>query len=139
MTVKLTMDDARTIAEGIAAEARVRDVQVSCSVVDARGIEIITMRMDGAPWFTPDVARTKARTAAVMRQSTADLARLKEAYPDLISLIDDQLPFTATTLPGGVVVERDNRVVGGVGVSGAHPDEDIACARAAIDAWIAAS
>ena len=133
MTV--TMADARAIADGVVQRASSLGLHVSCSVVDERGFEIVTMRMDGAPWFTPDVARTKARTAAVMGQSTAEFAALGEAYPALLALIDEQLPFTATTLPGGIAVLDGSEVLAGVGVSGAHPDEDIACARFAVATW----
>lgn len=128
---------ARTIAEAALAEAASRGLRVSCSVVDERGNELITLRMDGASWFTAGVARTKARTCAVMGRASGQLAGLRTEYPELVTLISGQLPFEITTLPGGVPIVREGMSVGGIGISGAHPDEDVACAEAGVAGWLA--
>ena len=132
----LTLADARAIADHVVQAAGDQGLAVSCCVVDAAGIELTTVRMDGAPWFTADVSRAKARTAAVMHSSTRDLGDLQRAYPDLMLLIDDQLPFRATTLPGGITITDGPVHRGAVGVSGATPDQDIACAEAAVASWL---
>ena len=45
------------------AQAESIGVRLSFSVADDQGHEILTARMEGAPWFTPHVCRTKARTS----------------------------------------------------------------------------
>jgi len=131
----LGLDGARAILDAALDAARAAGVRVSCCVVDASGDELAGIRMDGAVWFTSGVARAKARTAARMGADSAALAGLKADYPELLALIDGQLPFDVTTLPGGVVIRDGSAVVGAVGVSGAHPDQDVAVATAGIAAW----
>jgi glc operon protein GlcG len=138
MTDTLTLADARRIVDAVIAHAAADGLAISVAVVDARAEEVASARMDGAPWFTPGVARTKARSAAVMGSDTADLESLRSSYPDLMPLIDEQLPFTLTVLEGGVVVRMDDVTVAGVGVSGALPAQDVRCARAGVDAWLTA-
>lgn len=134
MTPILGLDHARAILDAALAAARAEGIRVSCCVVDANGHELTSARMDGAPWFTAGVARAKARTSATMRADSGSLADLRAAYPELIVLIDNQLPFDFTTLPGGIVIRDGETVLGAVGVSGAHPDQDVACAQAGIAA-----
>jgi glc operon protein GlcG len=135
VTKSLTLADARQITEATLAEAARLGLRVSVVVVDAQAHEVSLTRMDGAPWFTPGVAFAKARSAATMGQDSASLAELRSDYPQLVPLIDEQLPFTLTDLEGGVVVQRDGTTLGAVAVSGALPAEDVACARAGIAVW----
>lgn len=128
---------ARAIADAVLTRAAALEVSISCCVVDRLGHEVLTLRMAGAPFFTPHVARTKARTAVALRMDSADVAALAQAYPDLIPVIDEQLPFTLTTLGGGVVVTDDADVLGAVAVSGATPEQDAECARAGVQVWLA--
>ncbi len=137
MTDSLGLADARLIVDAVLGAAEVGDLTITVCVVDAHAQELACARMDGAPWFTAGVARTKARTAAAMGSDTADLEVLRSSYPDLLPLIDEQLPFTLTVLEGGVVVRLGDQMVGGVGVSGALPDQDVTCARTGVDAWLA--
>jgi len=129
--------DARVILDAVEARAAELGVRLSTSVVDAGGHEVVTARMPGAPWFTAHVCRTKARTSVAMGMDSAAVAGLAEAHPALIPVIDEQLPFTLTTLQGGVVVKVDDEVVGAVACSGAPPAIDEECARAGVDAWLA--
>ena len=120
---------AQDVAAASLAAAAAAGRQVSVAVVDERGHDLVLLRGDGAAWFTPGVARAKAASAAVMRSPTAALGDLRSAYPELADLIDGQLAHPLTTLPGGVPLLLAGRHVGGLGVSGAHPDEDVAFAE----------
>ena len=124
------LETALKVAEATLAHARHLGIKVSVCVVDSRGYELITLRADGANWFTAEVARSKARTSAVMRRDSGALDGLKGSYPELFRLIGGQLPFEPTTLPGGVVHEGETTWA--VGVSGATPEQDVACARAGL-------
>jgi len=113
-------------------------VRLSFSVADEKGHEILTARMDGAPWFTPHIARTKAKSCVAMGVDSRDLADLDAAHPGLLRVIEEQVGHTVTTLGGGIVVkDADGAVLGAVAGSGAHPDQDAECARAGVDAWLA--
>lgn len=130
----MDLSHAQSALAAVIAHATGLGVAVSCSVVDGAGNEVLTARMPGAASFTPHIARTKARTAVAMRMDSADVAGLAATYPDLIPAIDEQMPFTITTLGGGVLLKAGNAVLGAIGVSGATPDQDIECARAAVAA-----
>lgn len=101
---------------------------ISVSIIDANGHEILSARMPGASWFTLDVARDKARTAVAFQRSTTELEALWEAHPALVPHIAQQLPFTPTTLAGGVPLTGEHRV-GAVGIAGALPELDLEIAE----------
>lgn len=125
----LTASMARSVVDAAISTAEESGAAISVAVVDARGHDVLVFRADGAGWFTPGVARAKAGTAAAMGRTTRALGALNEAFPELLPLVGQQLPYTLTTLPGGVPLRIDGLVVGAIGVSGAHPDVDERCAE----------
>jgi glc operon protein GlcG len=131
MATRLDLVRARSAADAALAQAALHGLLISVAVVDAEGHDVITVRADGASWFTADVARAKARTASAFDRESSDLAALKSTFPELMELIAVQLPFRVTSLPGGVPLRRHGTLVGAVGVSGAQPDQDLDCAKAA--------
>ena len=133
----LALDLARSVADAVIAAAHEQGAAISVVVVDARGEQVLAARMDGARGFTQTVALAKARSAVHMGSDSGELAGLKADYPELIDLIGDHAGFRVTTLPGALVVRRGDAVLGAVAVSGAHPDVDVACARAGVAVWLA--
>ena len=138
MNNELGLGAARAAAEAATVAALADGKVISVAVVDHRGHDLLVQRGDGAPWFTAGVARAKAATAALMGAGSGDLAALKAAHPELVELIDGQTTQPVTTLPGGVPVRVGGVLLGGIGVSGAEPDEDVAYARAGVSAIKAA-
>jgi uncharacterized protein GlcG (DUF336 family) len=127
----------RVLAAAVSAAEEI-GVRLSFSIADEKGHEILTARMDGAPWFTPHIARTKARTCVAMGIDSREVADLDAAHPGLIRVIEEQVGHTVTILGGGIVVkDGDGAVLGAVAGSGAHPDQDAGCARAGVAAWLA--
>jgi uncharacterized protein GlcG (DUF336 family) len=107
--------------------------RVSVSVVDRAGVLRAMGRADGAGPHTVDSSRKKAYTAASFRRATTELAGLINKVPTLEALreINDQVLM----LGGGLPIEIDGEVVGGIGVGGApgaHLDD--ACAQAGLEA-----
>jgi uncharacterized protein GlcG (DUF336 family) len=103
----------KAIAGGIAAMA--------FAVADHTGEMIATARMDGA---NPRILRhsiRKAYTSALMCRHTLSFKRdLKEREGALDQWGDADL----TTLPGGLLVQRDGKFVGAVGAGGGGPDDE---------------
>jgi uncharacterized protein GlcG (DUF336 family) len=131
---------AHDVAGAAVAHAESIGVSLSFSVADAGGHEVLTLRMDGAPWFTPHIARTKAKTSVAMGLDTIDLAALDAAHPGLLKVIEEQVGHTLTSLGGGVVVKAsDGSVLGAIAGSGAHPEQDAEAARAGADRWLAST
>lgn len=112
------------------AYAEEAGLAVSVAVVDAHGCDVAFERGDGATWFTPEVARTKARTAVAFGATSESLATMRGQYPELFALVGEQLVHRPTTLPGGVPLLEGGEVLGGIGVSGARPDDDVRAAEA---------
>ena len=121
--------DVRVLMHAARDEADRLGVQVSIAVVDEAGVLLALERLDGARLHTPEAAWLKARTAAIVRTSTAELERGVVADPALLSF-PGRMP-----LAGGMPILHDAQVVGGVASSGAQPDQDEAICRAALAAF----
>jgi len=123
------------LALAMCAAARERAVAdgalVSAAVVDAGGHLIAFTRMDGAEIAGPVLARDKAYTAVAHRCSTAELAEAVAPGGDLVGMNSaDAGRYIA--FGGGLPLWSDDRVVGGVGVSGGTAAQDVAAAEAAL-------
>ena len=103
---------------------------VAAAVVDAQGIVLALLRMDGVAPPVAEFALDKAFTAATMRRTTAAFAERMGGSPSLTLGLSTRSRLLAWG--GGLPVLKDGRVVGGLGVSGAKDHEDIACARHAL-------
>ena len=119
---------ATTAMESCAADGYL----VSVAVVDASGVSQVQLRADGAGPHTIGSSDGKAYTAASLRRATLGLANFVGTRPDLEGLrdMDDRILI----LGGGLPIEVNGVVVGGIGVGGAPGgDLDEACAQAGID------
>jgi uncharacterized protein GlcG (DUF336 family) len=128
----LNPDVALELARAALADCRKRGYQVAVAVVDRFGVTQIMLRDRFAGPHTPATAAGKAWTAVSFRTDTTELvAAAKEGTPQ--SGVRD-LPG-AVLLGGGLMIEAQGSIVGGVGVSGAPGgDADDACAKAGIEA-----
>jgi uncharacterized protein GlcG (DUF336 family) len=112
----ITVGDAELISAACVAAAMARQLSVTVAVVDAGGVALRLERMDGARGFTADLATRKARTAVTIGVPTAALAAsLKDRplhAPDLVAM------------GGGAPLTVSGLIAGGLGVSGASPEQD---------------
>ena len=124
--------DRRARDASLAALARAKELGLAITVVvvDGSGALVTALRMDGAPWFTPDIARAKARTAVAFGMDSEDVEEWRVSRPHLVEQVSAQLPFLPATMPGGLVIRSGDQMVAGIGVSGASPAQDVECARA---------
>ena len=129
----LSLSAAQRVAEAAISAARSRKIAACIAVCDPSGVAIVTIRMDGAPRLTAEVALNKAYTVAAFNGMPTD-----KWWP---LLADDPAlvhGFTHTdrlvVFAGGVPVLVDGQVVGAVGVSGGSSDEDRQIAQAGADA-----
>lgn len=105
---------------------------VSVTIVDAGGVQRVHLRADGAGPHTIGSSAGKAFTAASMKRATLGLANFIADRPDLQGLRD--MDPRILILGGGLPIEIDGAVVGGIGVGGAPSgDIDEVCAQAGID------
>ncbi len=133
----LSVEAASQTAWAAIKECRKRGYSVAVAVVDRGGNVQAVLRDQFAGPHTVETAIRKAWTANSFRQSTSDLAGLlKEGK------IPSQVQHNpgALLVGGGLKIEAQGQLVGGIGVSGAPPGQserssiDGACAQAGIDA-----
>ncbi|MEU2624132.1 heme-binding protein [Streptomyces sp. NPDC007157] len=122
----LTLAAAEEIID--AAHRRARDIgkAVSVAVVDSGGFPVAIRRPDGARPLTPDIARAKAYTAAVMQRPGPMLKKWQESQPVFFSQLS-QLPGAALPImaaEGSVTIKKDGEIIGGLGIAGGTADED---------------
>ncbi|MEV5310944.1 MULTISPECIES: heme-binding protein [unclassified Streptomyces] len=132
----LTLAAAEEIIEAAHKRAQAIGKAVSVAVVDAGGFPIAIRRPDGARPLTPDIARAKAYTAAVMQRPGKMLKKWQESQPVFFSQLS-QLPGAALPImaaEGSVTVKKDGEVVGGLGIAGGTAEEDQLIAEEVLEA-----
>jgi uncharacterized protein GlcG (DUF336 family) len=133
----LSLESASQAAWAAIAECRKRGYSVAVAVVDRGGNTQAALRDRFAGPHTPETAFRKAWTANSFRQSTAELAAMLAE-----GRIPSQVPHNpgALLVGGGVLIEAQGQIIGGIGVSGAPPGKseresiDGACAQTGVDA-----
>jgi uncharacterized protein GlcG (DUF336 family) len=129
--------DCQAIIAAAVACAHSLEVAVSIAVVDAGGNLKAFTRMDGAEIAGPTLAVDKAYTAVANQISTEELSVQAAPGGPLFGL-HTTAGGRFVIFGGGVPIVRDGVVVGGIGVSGATVDQDVACAKAGSAAAAAA-
>ena len=109
-------------------------VEVSVAVVDAGGHLVSFARMDAAEVAGPHLAVAKATTAVAHRCPSGDLTAPAGDGGSLAGL-GASGGGRYVVFAGGLPLWAEGRVVGGVGVSGATAEEDLACAETAHALW----
>ena len=130
MITRQELDAAAAAVLVDAAEAHARRIGVpqNIAVVDAGGRLLAFRRMDGAKFHSVDTALAKAVSAASIAAPTGG------APHEAGTLAGITTRGAFTNLEGGLPVLVDGRVAGAIGIGSGAPDEDVAVARAAVDA-----
>lgn len=128
----LTLDGALSIIEAARAKAVEIDVPMVIVVVDDSGLLKAFARMDGAGVGSIDLATGKAYTAAAFRTPTDQLAERVRQDPARLATFTNSPQVRL--LPGGLPIKIGDAVVGGLGVGGGMPDQDLQVAQAGIAA-----
>jgi uncharacterized protein GlcG (DUF336 family) len=120
----LPFQQARDLVEGARTRAAELGKALSIAVVDYGGFIVVIERMDGARPMTPDIALSKAYSAAVMQRPTMMLENWRQSDPVFFTQVGrmGHRPIVATK--GGYTLKRDGVILGGLGISGGSPDED---------------
>jgi len=131
MSELVTLDVAQRLLAAALDEAGRRGARVSAAVVDRGGHLVAFARMDGAEIAGPTLAVDKAYTAVAQSTSTEELAELAAPGGPLFGLQANG-GGRYVVFGGGVPIETGGEIVGGVGVSGSTVQDDVACARHAV-------
>jgi glc operon protein GlcG len=129
----LSLSAAQRMVEAAIAASRSHGVTACIAVCDPSGEPIVTVRMDGAPRLSAEIARNKAYSVASFNGLPTHLW-----WPAIAD--DPALVHGLTHTPrlvvfgGGVPVRVGGALVGAVGVSGGSAEQDQAIAESAADA-----
>ena len=128
----LTIDEAHAVIGRAHSKAVDLGIRVTVAVVDEGGLLVALSRMDGAPPVSPQVAEAKAVGAAMLYRDGGSLAELAKDRPGFFSVVDRLVRVPIVPGLGSVLIKRDGRVLGAVGVSGGRPEQDLECVEAGL-------
>lgn len=142
--LQLPLEMASSLADVALQTCAAQGADVSVSLVDSQGQLQVFLKADGAAPHTAELSQHKAYTAVSLAalqglHTTAELAdamRLSKAPIGSLPLPADSIE-AITPIPGGVVLRHGERLLGGLGVSGAREGQtDERCALTA-ETWLA--
>jgi uncharacterized protein GlcG (DUF336 family) len=97
----------------------------SIAIVDDHGWLVALHRMDGAPIPTAEIARDKAWTAATFRIPSAEVSQFGDRKVPGYGFNVQNWNERLTTIPGGMPILNEGRLIGAMGVCGETPKEDV--------------
>lgn len=116
---------AATIRDTCVAWAKRRNLHVAVVVLERHGLPVTLAHMDGASTAAGEIAQWKAVSAAKFGRATAEMTAMNPPA---------NMPNVAPLQGGVPIYTAAGALLGGVGVSGAKPADDAACAAAGIEA-----
>ncbi len=126
----LTLEAAKLMAAAAEAAAAKNGWKVVIAVVDDGGHALLVHRLDGTQSSSVPTAMGKARSAVAYKRPTRILEEMinKGRYSFLSAGGDP------VALQGGLPIEVEGQLVGGIGVSGVKASDDEIIAQAGLDA-----
>jgi uncharacterized protein GlcG (DUF336 family) len=131
---RLRLADARLVLDAALAKADEIGQPMNVAVVDDGGHLLAFARQDGAILASIDIATRKARTAVLMKMTTAELG--KAAAPDG-PLYGIEVTNGGLVIFGGGIPLTGARgeVIGAIGVSAGTVEQDVTVAQAGVDTF----
>jgi uncharacterized protein GlcG (DUF336 family) len=122
---------AKRVIEAAEKEAAASGWAMVIAIVDSTGHLVALHKMDHAQYGSVEIAQAKARTAVNLKRPTKVLQDgVAEGGIGLRMLSVEGL----SALEGGVLLMDEDRIVGGIGVSGADSTQDAQVAMAGVRA-----
>ncbi|WP_141432645.1 heme-binding protein [Bacillus sp. 03113] len=135
--MRLEIEEAKIMIESAVNKSKEINVLETIAIVDDGGYLIALERMNGARITGPEIATSKAFTAAGHKRST----HLFNTEPNGPALpgneaygIQLMFPGKFAIFVGGFPIVVDGEVIGGIGISGGNGEQDTAVGTAALEA-----
>lgn len=128
---RVSSKEAQALINAVIAEAERINESIAVAIVGPEGEPIAFLRMDEASPAASVIAQNKAYTSARDRKSTRKMGEF---------MLDNDRPPAfwgdkgITGFGGGLPIVQNNKVIGGIGISGLSEDEDERIAAIAIQA-----
>ena len=127
----ISLEQAKQAMVAAEAEAKKNNWNVAMVVVDSGGHMVMMQKIDNTQTASIEIAAGKAVTAVNFKRPT-------KAMEDTIAAGGAGLRLLSlkgvTPLEGGVLVVKDGKIIGAVGVSGVQSGQDAQVAKAGADA-----
>lgn len=129
---RLSCDDADVVLQGARDASVEMGIPMCIAVTDESGSLILFERMDGAKISSIATAIDKAFTGATARKGTHVYNQLCVPGEPTFG-IHNTNGGRFSVIGGGLPIEVDGAVVGGVGISSGTAEQDLVIAQAAVD------
>jgi uncharacterized protein GlcG (DUF336 family) len=109
---------------------------LTVTVIDVAGVVRATLSEEGSGLIRSDIAYAKAWTCLAFNVSSNTLRDVFEGQPRLAPAVTGMQTMAGGKLvptPGGMLIQKDGRNIGAVGVTGDVSDKDEICAIAGIE------
>jgi len=127
--MEMNLKLAKTILSVGISKAKEMGKCCSIAIADDRGWLVALHRMDEAPIPTAEIARDKAWTAATFRMPSAEVSQWGDRGAPGHGFNAQNWNERLTTIPGGIPILTEGRVIGAIGVCGETPREDVLLCR----------
>ena len=125
----ISLSEAKRVVEAAQAEAASNNWAMVIAVCDSGGHLVVLHKMDHAQFGSVTLAQAKARTAVGFK-------RPSKAFEDAVESGGRDMRVLSMEgvcpLEGGVLLLENDRIIGAIGVSGAHPTQDTQVAMAGV-------
>src|SRR6267378_2057731 len=129
---RLGLAEAERARDAILAALTSADAPIALAIADEHGVPILLLRQDVAPARMLSRARSKAYTAANLGLDTVVFR--DQHVKARQRTLDDWADPMLTTLQGGLAINVNGKVVGGIAMSGNSTIRDEALARIGLEA-----
>lgn len=133
----LTLEAARLALAASEATALANGWKVVVAVVDAGGHLVAAIRLDGTQTSSVDTALGKARAAVAFKRPTRVIEEMVNGPRPAFATVPGAGASFAL-LQGGLPIEVEGQVIGGIGVSGVKASDDEIVAGSGVQALLAA-
>lgn len=131
--MNVTLKQAEAMIQKAKTKAEELNTKMNISVVDAGANQVAFVRMDGAWLGSADISLKKAKTARFFDMNSGDIGKLSQPGDSLFNI--EHSNGGLITFPGGVPVkDKNDNVIGAIGVSGSSVENDHAVASAGASA-----
>ena len=133
----ITLEAANLVLDAAQQMAETVRTPMVIAIVDESGVEKAFRRMDGAPLLSVEIARDKAYTAVAFGlPSHAWFDFIKNDPPLLHGIVKTP---RLVVFGGGYPLSVGGQIIGGIGVSGGHYEQDMKVAEAGVAALAASA
>src|SRR4030043_702361 len=129
----MNLEMAKNLLQTGVKKAKEMGILCSIAIVDDHGWLVALNRMDGAPIPTAEIARDKAWTAAAFRIPSAEVFQFGDPNVSGYGFNVQNWNERLTTIPGGMPILNEGRLIGAIGVCGETPKEDVTLCNRVIE------